>query len=209
MGAYITLPSAAGVPSGLGVTGIANARVALPSAAGQIIALQAALVIPSGMVSLLSAAGVPGGMAQPVCTARVALASASGRVGGRIRSLGDPWTLAGFPLPRLSGYTYSRDAGLQRTKMHSGATRQRRKWNNGRRNATVSFELETSLLYRFEEYLASYGYDWFNLPMVTGDNASSLQELHVVRVTGDPTYGDLYGENITVTLPVELSDGLA
>lgn len=178
---------------------------ALPSAAPLVLEAQGGPWSVKGTGTLPSAAGIPQGAARAALAGLGSLPSAAGVVRGRGRSFADDWGNAGFPLPRIQDYSYSRDAGLERTEMYSGATRQRRRWTDGRRNATVSFEIPTSDLYELEQFLTNISYAWFGMPLVTGDNATDIAEAHTVRVTADPTFGDVYGENVTVSLAIELS----
>jgi hypothetical protein len=90
--------------------------------------------------------------------------------------------------------------------MISGKTRQRRRWTDGRRTATVSVEVPTAALYAFEDFLETLGYDWFNMPLVTEDNSSEVSELHTVRVIGNPSFGEVAGESILASLEIELQD---
>jgi hypothetical protein len=88
--------------------------------------------------------------------------------------------------------------------MDSGATRQRRKWTNGYRKASLTFNVPLEDLRSLEGFVAAYGYDWFNIPLVTENNYNSAAEDHDVRVIADPTVGSVYGDNIDVTLQVEI-----
>jgi len=177
----------------------------LPSAAPTVLEGVGGPWAVPGSGALPSAAGVPQGVAQAVRNGVGRLPSAAGTVRGRGKSFADDWFMAGFPLPKLQGYTYNRDAGLQRTEMYSGATRQRRRWVDGRRTATVSFEIPNSDLYALEQFLTNISYDWFGMSLVTGDNTTQIAEPHTVRVKEDPSFGDLYGEMITVNLEIEFS----
>ena len=115
----------------------------------------------------------------------------------------DSWTSAGYPLPSRDGYGVTGNAGLKRTLMRSGKTRQRRRWTAGHGTADISIDLPTSLLNKFEYDISRYGYNWFTMPMVTGANSSLTAESHTVRIIGDVTKGELFGENIKISFPIE------
>ena len=87
--------------------------------------------------------------------------------------------------------------------MRSGKTRQRRRWTNGYGKADISIELPTSLLNKFEYDVSRYGHNWFTMPLVTGANSGIAAEPHTVRIVGDVTKGDLFGETIKISFPIE------
>lgn len=118
----------------------------------------------------------------------------------------DVWSLSGFPAPKVEGYSYSRDAGIVRTKFRSGNTRQRVKWDDGRRNATVSFNIELSKLSAMEAFVNNRGYDWFTMGIITEDNLTDYLRAHLVRITSEegPRYGNIYGDTIEVAFEIEL-----
>ena len=206
MSAYVSLPSAEEPVSTLVGRVIAVGSASLPSAEEPFSTLLGGRVIAGGSVSLPSAEGATLVMAAPTRLAMASLPSAEGAVRARAGSLADEWASTGFPLPKLDSYTYQRDAGIQRSQMDSGATRQRRRWSNGSRTASVSFEIGTDKLYAMEAFIASKGYDWFGMSLVTSDNVGIAAVIHKVRCISDPTYGDLYGENISVALQIEILD---
>lgn len=211
---WVSLPSplrqddiqvTAGLPRGV--------MVELPAPPIGAISAFARMLLTTLDVSLPSPIGEILLTARLIPATQVALPSPIGAINILIEVEGDAWTelwpdSCGFsaPRPRLSGYTYSRDAGLQRTKMLSGATRQRRRWTDGRRKAQISVEVPTGALYVFEEFIANFGYNWFLMPLVTGDNGGPTAELHSVRVIADPTFGEVVGETIVATLDIELQD---
>jgi len=123
----------------------------------------------------------------------------------RIKGLSnvDAWTAAGYPLPSRDGYGVTGNAGIHRTPMRSGKTRQRRRWAAGHGTADISIELPTSLLNKFEYDISRYGYNWFTMPLVTGANSGVTAEAHTVRIIGDVTKGELFGENIKISFPIE------
>ena len=163
-------------------------------------------VVRRALVALPSPLGVLAAVGDVPRAAWLALPSPLGALRVWAQSFVDAWGSAGFPLPRIQGYSYQRDAGLIRTKMLSGANIQRRKWTDAYRQASVSFEIPTSLLYEMEAFIDEQGYDWFGMKLVTGDNYDLNAEIHQVRVISDPSYGDVYGENIVVTLSLEVLD---
>lgn len=188
-------------------------RVELPAPPIGAIAALARMLLTTLDVSLPSPIGEILLTARLIPATQVSLPSPIGAINLLLKVEGDAWTglwpdSCGFsaPRPRLSGYTYSRDAGLQRTKMLSGATRQRRRWTDGRRKAQISVEVPTGALYVFEEFLANFGYSWFLMPLVTGDNGGPTAELHSVRVIADPTFGEVVGETVVATLEIEIQD---
>jgi len=225
VGAYVTLPSAAGVPGGygvsgetqgmcalpsgargasiraLGVTGVASARVSLPSGAqGKIQALQAWSVVSSAVLGLPSAAGTPSVFAHPVVTARVSLPSAAGIVRASAAPQADLWAAAGFPLPEIQGYSYTNDPGLVRTMMRSGYSRQRRRWGLGYYQLSAGFTLQMADIPLLEQFFLENAAEWFTITLVTGNT----ERRHTVRLSGDPNYGNVYGENIGVTVVLDV-----
>jgi len=181
----IAIDSPLGAPALVAWQPVQGARIALDS--------------PLGTVHIVAV--------QPV-QARIALDSPLGAPRMLVQPLGDQWADAGFPLPNLSGYAYSRDAGLVRTQMQSGAVRQRRRWTVGRRTATITFPIATDMLYALEEFVNQQGPAWFTMGLVTGDNSSQVAAPHVVRITANPAYSSLQGETIEVALSLEIADGV-
>lgn len=127
-----------------------------------------------------------------------------GGLNARATCHADMWATAGFPLPKMAGYTYSRPSSILRTKFYSGATRQRRKFSNGWRRGTVAFEIPWSQLNDLEEFISTYGYIWFSMRIVTSDTITRSASLHSVRVIENPEFGELYGANISCTLKIEI-----
>jgi len=189
----------------LGVASIAFARAALPSATqGKLQALQAWSVVSSAAAGLPSAAGTLSILAQPVMLARGSLPSAAGVVRASATSWADIWGAAGFPSPRIQGYTYTNDPGLQRTQMYSGRTRQRCLWPLGYYQLSAQFTILISDVPVLEQFFLENSDVWFTMTLVTGN----AERPHVVRLSGDPSYGDIYGENVDVTATLDVRRNL-
>lgn len=178
---------------------------ALPSAAPLVLEAQGGPWAVRGAGALPSAAGISQGAARAALAGLGSLSSAAGVVRGRGRSFADDWAMAGFPLPRMEGYAYAREAGVVRVDMYSGRSRQRRRWIDGRRQADVTFVIPFAKLYALEQFLDLMGYDWFGMGLVTGDNTVATVEAHTVRVMDDPAFGEISGHDIIVTLAIELA----
>jgi hypothetical protein len=203
--AYGALESPVGASAGTAWFPVGVARGALLSPIWPTTGVLGASV-PEAWGALESPLGPPTGILSGPKRALGEIASPLGAIRGVAHSQASGWEIQGLPPPRMTGYEYHRDAGLTRAQWLSGVTRQRRRWLDGRRIATVAVELDTSLLNAFETNLNSFGYDWFNLPMVTGDNTDNLAKLHLVRVIDKPSFGEIYGETITASFTVELQD---
>lgn len=130
--------------------------------------------------------------------------SLMGRCRIRARCLADEWSLNGFPPPVVSSYGYSKDAGLVRTEFRSGATRQRRRWGDGRRSVTATFNIQTEDLFALETFINTKGYTWFTMGLITSDNSSDHIRLHTVRIKGNPKAGNIYGDTFSMSLELEL-----
>jgi hypothetical protein len=105
----------------------------------------------------------------------------------------------------VEGYGYTRPSGLVRTPYASGRTRQRRQWRNGFRQATVSFDIDRGILGDVERFISLKGYEWFSMGLITGDNVSSVLETHTVRIIGNPSKGNVYGSQMTLSLKIEIA----
>ena len=191
--------------------------VALPSPlAGPSILVMLGQATIRARTALSTPLGAPSSVCNLAMLVQVAASSPLGVIRALVYTTGVAWVgdapagtagcASNYSIPRRSDYTYQKDAGLERTSMLSGVTRQRRKWRDGRRTATVSFEVPTADLYEMEAWVAEYGYDWFTMRLVTGDNTGLEAEPHIVRIMADPSYGDVYGENITITLSIEVQN---
>jgi hypothetical protein len=121
----------------------------------------------------------------------------------------DPWAAQGFPPPHLESYRYSGGPYLIRTGMESGVVRQRRSWNDRYREGTVSFTILREQLGGVEKFLDEYGYDWFNMGLVTGDNAETDLVPHSVRVKANPAFAEVFGDTIKMTLTLDIRDNTA
>lgn len=170
----------------------------LASGLAEAVANQIRLVLPSPLGAVAVRVGI-------ITESTVRLASPLGAIATRVLSKGDPWGSAGLPLPRMQDYQYTKDVKLVRAEMSSGGIRQRRRWVNSRRQATVSFEIPVSSLHTMEQFLTTTGYTWFGMRIVTGDSLSEIADVHSVRVIGNPTFGEMYGENIVATLLLEVA----
>lgn len=137
--------------------------------------------------------------------ATIGLSPIIGKIKVEVDKFSD-WSLAGFPLPLVSGYQYAANDSLVRTQMASGEYRQRRRWRDGYRKAQVTFEIDRALIASFETFLDAQGAGWFTMPMVTGDNSSAVAVSHPVRLTGNISVGSLYGDIVQVTLPLEIRE---
>lgn len=142
--------------------------------------------------------------ATPVNRATLVAVGLLGRCRIRARCLADEWSVAGFPPPVVSSYGYSKDAGITRTEFRSGATRQRRRWGDGRRTVNATFNILSEDLYSLESFINEKGYDWFTIGLITGDNTSEHVRVHVARVKGDPQVGSMYGDTLSMSLELEL-----
>ncbi len=134
----------------------------------------------------------------------VSVRSVIGRVRGmaEVTSLG--WLGANLPLPLVSGYQYGANDLLVRTQMASGVYRQRRQWRDGYRTASMTFEIDRVRLSEIEEFLNEHGSDWFQMPLVTGDNPSAVAITHTVRLAGNPSVSSLQANQIQVTIPLDI-----
>ena len=132
------------------------------------------------------------------------IARVLGRVRGRGISGDNPWLRYGLPLPSQEGYSYQPSEKLIRTPMASGYTRQRRRWTDGFRQASVSFEMPLTQLGLFEALLDEVGPNWFKMPLVTGDNPSRVAVDHRVRVMGDHSVSEVDWNWVKVMVPIEL-----
>lgn len=91
------------------------------------------------------------------------------------------WDTYNLPLPKMSGYGYTVDAGLIRTPMDSGYHYQRRRWDNRPTQFTLTFELSTAELQTVSEWINTYGYTWFYMPLISGANGMPQPMDHLVR----------------------------
>lgn len=163
----------------------------------------ARLPVPDAVVSVSRVVGTVRPRVAGTPEVRCAVQAVIGRTRIKGYANADAWTTAGYPVPNLEGYTFSRNSGVQRTTMRSGVTRQRRRWQNGRGAAEIVVDLPLALLNKFEADVDAYGYDWFTMPLVTGANAGPAAESHTVRIVGDMRLGSVYGSTIRVNLPIE------
>jgi hypothetical protein len=78
------------------------------------------------------------------------------------------WDAYGIPCPSVDQFSYTVDAGLIRTPMDTGHYRQRRRYSNRPTFYDLSWRVTTPQLHAVESFVQEKGYDWFLLPMVTG-----------------------------------------
>jgi hypothetical protein len=126
-----------------------------------------------------------------------------GRGYAKLINHSNEWEAHELPAPRITGYTMSKDAGLVRTKFFAGNTRQRRRWPDGAETIAASFNITVDKLFVMEEFVNTQGYSWFTMGLVALTNVSSAVEVHTVRIKEDPRVGEVYGDNVTVSLVLE------
>lgn len=132
----------------------------------------------------------------PVTTAKISTDPAIGYARLLLSIYSDEWADAGLPTPTIQGYSYGPGAALVRTRMRSGYVRQRARWTDGHKPATVSFVIPDSQLYDLEEFLGLYGYDWFTMGLATADSDDGAEpESHLVRVIDNPKLTAISGAN--------------
>jgi len=109
--------------------------------------------------------------------------------------------------PTVVGYGYAVDAGLVRTPMHTGATRQRRRWFNARHEITLRFILTVEGLAFAESFLDAVDYGWFTIGIITSAHEDGNVVVHSVRPTADPVVRAITGAHrYEFLLPVESFD---
>lgn len=165
--------------------------------------IAARLPVPKAVATVTRVVGAVKPTLFPSPDVLVSVGPVIGRTRIKCLSNVDSWTAAGYPLPSRDGYGVTGNAGIHRTPMRSGKIRQRRKWTAGHGTADITIDLPTSLLNKFEYDVSRYGHNWFTMPMVTGGNSGVTAEPHTVRIIGDVTKGELFGENISVSFPIE------
>lgn len=90
------------------------------------------------------------------------------------------WSDQGLPDPVLSGYGYLIDAGLERTGFDWSKARQQRADTANRRQFSASVILTHAQLIAAEAFIASSGYEWFSMDVLSGaEDGSPCSELQV------------------------------
>ena len=91
----------------------------------------------------------------------------------------------GIPLPAISSFGYTSDAGIIRTEFENGQTRQRRRHTTQRKTYSLTWRLSTEWLHWWEQFAQHYGYKWHFLPLVTGQCADWFPLEHPIRYISD------------------------
>ena len=119
-----------------------------------------------------------------------------------------------FRLPEWSGYGYTADMGVRRTKMEGGNTRQRRAYTHAPAAFRLRFLLQWSEVRVWQAWWMSAAYDWFQMDAVSGYVANPITDrdcaMHVlrcvsnIRLSDAGTPGYCYAEVV-----VERNDAIA
>lgn len=90
-----------------------------------------------------------------------------------------------LPCPLVAGYGYASDPGHVRTAPQVGNPRQMVAYSQRPRAYSVTWSLDGADLASALEWLDTYGYAWFSLPLQSAESAGTPGADHSVRVTGD------------------------
>lgn len=95
-------------------------------------------------------------------------------------------------IPEWTPYSLSVDAGVRRTQMDSGNSRQRRKYKTMPTTFSLTFVMTWKQLRTWQAWWNQHAYDWFNMPAVSalGDPASTSRTdcyMHTVRCISNLT----------------------
>lgn len=91
------------------------------------------------------------------------------------------WDTYGLPCPSTP-YQYEVDSGLIRTKYDDGYARQRRKYSFRPHTFGLTFDVSAGTLQTLSEFVNTYGYTWFYMPLVSGMAGVPRLVDHLVRV---------------------------
>jgi hypothetical protein len=156
---------------------------------------------PGGRLSIARVIGRVAGLGAGSDEARLSVARVIGHVRLRASNGADPWTAAGFPVPRTGGYQLTHGHALVRTAMESGATRQRARWLTGYHQCTATFTLASTQLADLEAFLEAVDYAWFGMPVAVLDTC----DLRRVRVIDNPRFSAAGPALIEVWLKLEIA----
>lgn len=95
------------------------------------------------------------------------------------------WDWTGLPRPTYEGYAYEVSAGLLRTKMADGTTRQRRQFFQRPHTFSLQWKVNTVEMGEVLAAVDTYGYDGVYIPLVTGAGGRMRALDHLIRVTSD------------------------
>lgn len=124
------------------------------------------------------------------------------------------WAAFCLPEPDRDGYGYQIGLGLVRTKFADGSTRQRRRWTHWPRTWVVQWTVRADVLHTLSAWLAAFGTDWGELPLLSGEDPAGAIKSHRVRMIGDlsvqPVAGGLWRvraelEQASGTTPADIS----
>jgi len=85
------------------------------------------------------------------------------------------------PCPSIADFSYDADMGVLRTPVNAGYARQRRRYKTQPRTYQLTWRLTTEQLNSWEIFAQKYGYNWFFLPMTTGQSPFWFPAEHPVR----------------------------
>ncbi len=89
-----------------------------------------------------------------------------------------PWQEWGLPAALVAGYGYSPSAGLVRTRMADGSSLQRRRHTARPTLVDLRFPATAAELQTLEAVIDRMGFDWFDLPLRTSQDADDTVTLH-------------------------------
>lgn len=91
------------------------------------------------------------------------------------------WNDLNLPSPLISSYSYESDAGLVRTPMTKGYSRQRRKYTHNPHYFNITLRVTLTQLQSLTETINTYCYDWVYMPLTSGANGLPCCVDHIVR----------------------------
>lgn len=111
---------------------------------------------------------------------------------------------ANFPAPDHTSYVGTVDQGLTRTTPPVPAPNQLVGFNSPRQEFTVTFSMVNDDYDEWREWAEEFGWDWFNLPIVSQSLPVIITSVHRVRMISDLQLVKRGDNWLSVTVSIEV-----
>jgi hypothetical protein len=111
-----------------------------------------------------------------------------------------------WPAPTIEGYGIEIDAGLIRTPMESGASRQRRRYKTIPTTFTLSFVVERKDLKAWVGWANTSAYSWFNMDLTSHKiSGTACAVPHSVRFTSNLEMAPITEKYFRINVTAEMA----
>lgn len=116
---------------------------------------------------------------------------------------------ASYPAPDYGSYAGMLDVGLTRTEVPSPRSRQRARFNAPREELSLTFTMNNDQYVDWIAWVKANAYNWFNMSLVSHRDPDNITSVQPLRFISDIAYQKLGDDWLSVTVAVEIQQGVA